>query len=212
MVEHRDVVKPPTALKWMLALLLLASLACQTGEILTPEEATARAQQAQGGGARPAPSTAGGAEFQVNETVEFTGTEFLIPLRKEPSSDVSPFSFAGRGDQATVLGSQQAEGEVWYLVKSAAGEGWVPAKFLKSTGPSAAEGPQPGETVYLTGKSFLINLVDEPGSKRIIANQERGAAVTILEVVEHEGQLWYRIDAPTGQGWVPADNISTEAP
>ncbi len=211
MANHRDPVKPSIALRWVLALLLLASIACQTGEILTPEEATARAQQAQGGEAGSAPSTARGAEFQVNETVEFTGTEFLIPLRKEPG-DVSPFSFAGRGDQATVLGSREVEGEVWYLVKSAAGEGWVPAKFLKSTGPSAAEGPQPGETVYLTGKGFLINLMDGPGGKRIIANQERGAAVTILEVVELEGKLWYRIDAPTGQGWVPADNISTEAP
>jgi len=212
MAEHRDPVKPSTVLKWVLALLLLASIACQTGEILTPEEATARAQQEKEKEARPAPSTASGAEFQVNETVEFTGTEFLIPLRKEPDSGASPFSFAGRGDQATILGSQEVEGEVWYLVKSAAGEGWVPAKFLKSTGPSTAEGPQPGDTVYLTGKGFLINLVDEPGSKHIIANQERGAAVTILEVVEHEGQLWYHIDAPTGQGWVSADNITTEAP
>ncbi|RMF32200.1 MAG: hypothetical protein D6759_08800, partial [Chloroflexi bacterium] len=122
MVKHRGVAKLSTALMGVLALLLLASLACRTGEILTPEEATARAQQAQERGAESVPSTAGGAEFQVNETVEFTGTEFLIPLRKEPGN-VPPFSFAGRGDQATVLGSQEAEGEVWYLVKSAAGKG-----------------------------------------------------------------------------------------
>jgi hypothetical protein len=77
---------------------------------------------------------------------------------------------------------------------------------------STPEGPQIDDTVYLTGKSFLISLLSEPGSRRMIAGQERGAKVTIIEIIEHEGELWYKIDAPTGEGWVPAENITTEQP
>ena len=79
-------------------------------------------------------------------------------------------------------------------------------------GPSIPEGPQVGYTVYLIGTGLLIKLVAEPGATGMIANQERGAEVTIIEVTEHEGELWYKIDAPTGQGWVPAENITLEAP
>jgi hypothetical protein len=37
--------------------------------------------------------------------------------------------------------------------------------------------------------------------------------VTILDLFEaDDGTLWYLIDAPTGEGWVPAENISVEVP
>ena len=74
------------------------------------------------------------------------------------------------------------------------------------------EGHQPGDTVYLTNKSLLVSLMDGPGSNKMIAGQERGAQVTILQASTVDGVTWYFIDAPTGQGWVPEDNITTEAP
>ena len=74
------------------------------------------------------------------------------------------------------------------------------------------EGLQPGDTVYLTNKSLLVSLMSEPGGNRMIAGQERGVEVKIVQVANVEGVLWYLIDAPTGQGWVPEDNITTEAP
>jgi hypothetical protein len=130
---------------WAVSLLLLASLACaQAGEILTPAEATARAEATQNP-ARP------------NATPGAVG--------------------------------------------ESAGES-----------PSVPEGPQVGDVVYLTGKGFLVKLVAEPGATGMIANQERGAEVTIVEITEHEGEIWYKIDAPTGEGWVPAENVTTEAP
>jgi hypothetical protein len=124
-----------------IGLLLLTNLACaQAGEILTPAEATARAEATQN------------------------------------------------------------------LVRPTA----TPGAFKE--GSSAAEGPQVGDAVYLTGRGFLISLVSEPGATRMIAGQERGVEVTIIEITEHEGELWYKIDAPTGEGWVPAENITTDAP
>jgi hypothetical protein len=124
-----------------IALLLLANLACaQAGEILTPVEATARAEATQ--------------------------------------NPVRPTATPGAAQEGSLT----------------------------------AEGPQVGDVVYLTGKGFLISLVSEPGATRMIAGQERGVEVTIIEIAEHEGELWYKIDAPTGEGWVPAENITADAP
>ena len=74
------------------------------------------------------------------------------------------------------------------------------------------EGHQVGDIVYLVNKSFLVSLMDAPGSNKMIAGQERGAQVEILQAANVDGVLWYFIDAPTGKGWVPETNISTEAP
>lgn len=71
---------------------------------------------------------------------------------------------------------------------------------------------KPGTTVYLIGKGYLINLVDAPGSLRMIAGQERGAEVSIIQSTTHEGEIWYLVSAPTGEGWVHEENVSTEAP
>jgi len=126
---------------WVIGMLSLASLACaQAGEILTPAEATARAEATQ--------------------------------------NPVRPTATPGAIEE----------------------------------GSSAPEGPQVGDAVYLTGRGFLISLVSEPGATRMIAGQERGVEVTIIEIAEHEGDLWYKIDAPTGEGWVPAENITADAP
>jgi len=75
----------------------------------------------------------------------------------------------------------------------------------------AVEGYGEGDTVYLTGK-YLISLMDAPGSNKMIAGQERGVAVTIVGAATVDGVIWYQIDAPTGKGWVPETNLTTEAP
>ena len=55
--------------------------------------------------------------------------------------------------------------------------------------------------------------LDGPRAERLSApTQEKGVQVEILNVTEYEGEKWYLIDAPTGEGWVPAENILTEAP
>ena len=118
-------------LVWLLCLLALVSVACETGEILTPAEATARVEQSKEAERRPAES-------------------------------------------------------------------------------SVTEGPQPGETVYMVGTAFLLNVYNEPDGNRIVANQQRGAEVTILEVERVDDELWYRIKGPGGEGWAPSENISTE--
>ena len=69
-----------------------------------------------------------------------------------------------------------------------------------------------GTVVYLVGKGYLINLVDAPGSFRMIAGQERGAEVTVLQNTVHQDAIWYLVKAPTGEGWVLEENVSLEKP
>ncbi len=205
-------MKARVALGWAIGTLLLAGLACQTGQILTPEEATARALATAEAPVGTPVTIASSTEFQAGQVVEFSSKEFLVPIYEKPG-DTSAFYFATRGDEATIVKSQQYEGETWYFVKSVGVEGWVPGNELKARqGEAAGEGPQPGDTAYLTGKGYLINLMESAGSKRIVAGQERGVEVTILEIVRVEDTLWYKIEAPTGVGWVPKENITSEAP
>jgi len=215
---------------WIIAMLLMLSLACaQAGEVLTPAEATERAR----GGSLAGDDEPGveGAEFARDQQVEFTGTGFLISLYAQPGDTVAR-SHISRGSKGTVLASREFEGETWYQVSTSAGNGWVPAEFVKAVedgstastgteggetaepedGGEGADGPRPGDTAYLAGRAFLVGLMEAPGSKRMIAGQERGARVTVVDVTEVDGVLWYLVDAPTGKGWVSAENISTEAP
>jgi hypothetical protein len=186
---------------------ILAGLACETGEILTPEEATQRAIQAATQAiATGQISTEGG--IAVGEEVEFESTEFLVPLAAEPGDELA-HAHVSRDSSATVLEKTEVEGEIWYLLETDAGNGWVPESLIRQVG-----GPEfvEGDTVYLTGTAFLINIYELPGSNRFVANQERGVAVIVRGFTFYEGDLWYMVEAPTGTGWVEAQFLTGEAP
>jgi hypothetical protein len=203
-------------------LLTAISLACeQSGRILTSEEATAEAQE---GVFQPGDDgeTAAGAQLNPGDQAHVIGAGFLINLLDVPGGRIA--GSQSRGSTVDILESTEFEGEIWYHVDSETGEGWLRAENLEPIegeaeeaageegGGAEASGPAAGDTVYLVSTGFLVNLLVEPNG-RLIANQERGVAVTILEVFETDtGELWYLIDAPTGEGWVAAENISTEAP
>lgn len=205
-------MKARKALTLMIGVLILASLACaQAGEVLTPAEATARAQESAAQPFTSGSTSVEGGVFEAGDSALLTDRSFLVNLYDEPGGKVT----AGqeRGAEVTVL-EVSGEGEdIWYKIEAGTGQGWVPAENLKPLEEEAVtiEGPQPGDGAYLQGRSYLVNFYDTPGGK-VVAGQERGAAVTILEAVQFEGDVWYKIDAPTGQGWVPAENITTEAP
>lgn len=208
-------MKKPFFLVLVVAALFLASLACeQAGEIMTPEEATQRAISGEAGPADV--ESAADAVFATDQEVMFASTGFLVPIYRNPG-DTTAFTHVSRGSTGTIKGSRLVGEAMWYEVTSTGGNGWIEAKYLEPVEGAAVTteeptGPQPGDEVYLTGRAYLINIYSEPGSRSIMVNQERGVKVTILEVTELEGALWYKIDAPAGDGWVAADNITTEAP
>ena len=204
-------MKARTAILLMIVLLVLASLACeQAGEVLTPAEATARAlenvQPVSSGG-----SSVSGGVFEAGNTAKLVGRSFLVNLYDNPEGKIS----AGqeRGTIVTILEVLTVEDTIWYKIEAPTGDGWVSAENLEAVEEEAViiEGPQAGDAAYLAGTSFLVNLLDAPDGK-IVAGQERGMAITIIEVVQVDGVVWYHIDAPTGQGWVPAENVTEEAP
>ncbi len=95
----------------------------------------------------------------------------------------------------------------------------TPAEATQRAQPTATSTPfvsenslEIGTTVYLTGQGYLINLMDAPGSLRMIAGQERDTQVTIEESTTYEGEIWYLVSAPTGEGWVHEENVTIEKP
>lgn len=89
------------------------------------------------------------------------------------------------------------------------------ARAMPTSTPTSivAEGSlESGTVAYLTGKSYLINLVDAPGSFHMIAGQERGVEVIVIQSTLHKDKIWYLVDAPTGEGWLPEENLTTEKP
>lgn len=223
---ERSGMRHRTALLWLIGLLVLVGLACaQSGEILTPEEATRQAAEAENAGSSGSGS---GSEvvtgdFEVGDSATLLGRSFLVNLYDAPGGKIT----AGQERGATVTVTAvdlDGDGDVWYKVEAPTGDGWVAADALEaiegaeaaegedSDGEAVLDGPQPGDEVYLTARGFLVNLFDGPGSNRIIAGQERGVPVVILTVETVDGVKWYQVEAPTGEGWLPEENISTEAP
>lgn len=192
----------------VLVALGLAGIACETGQVLPPDEATAAAILTR----QPVRTLGGGegSQYSVGETIQFTGVSFLIPLRDRPG-EISASSHVSRGDTGTILEVASVNDIIWYRVDSQGGEGWVVSTDVKAT-TGVAGSFAVGDEAYLVGRTFLINLYDSAGSSRFIAGQERGVTVTVLETDEIDGTVWYRIKAPTGEGWVPEENLSAEPP
>ncbi|MCF6277230.1 MAG: hypothetical protein L3J16_00555 [Anaerolineales bacterium] len=119
-----------TSLFVVLGVLFITILACkQAGEIVPDAEATQRA----------IPTTtptltiqeAVDAEFSDGDEIVFTGRGYLIPIFQNPG-DQSVLSHVARGDSGTIVSSILFEGEVWYEVKSVAGDGWAPAESIQA--------------------------------------------------------------------------------
>ena len=216
---NRDIrnINPKLLLLMIVGVIILAGVACQSGEVITPAEATARAKQKRAvtikKTATPGGKTESGADVLGNGTkAKLVGKAYLVSIYKEPGS-TRILTQQEKGVEVEVQDTQAVDGVTWYLIAAPAGQGWVKAENLEAEGGAASDsGPQPGDTVYLTSKSYLVNLYKEPGNIRIIAQQERGVPVEIQDIQELDGNLWYLIDAPTGIGWVKAESISIEKP
>ena len=191
----------------VIVVLLLTSLACQqAGEILSPEDATQRAIESESEVVANDESAAGAA-FANGEKVEFTSTGSTIPLYSSAAGR-TPFLNAAPGDAAFVRSSTEEDGEIWYQVEGTSGNGWVQAEFLvAASGEADVAAFAPGDTAILQGVGFMVSLFDGAGSRLMIAQQEKGVEVVVLEVGSVGAETWYKIDAPTGDGWVPASNL-----
>lgn len=208
---------------WIIGLLILTTLACaQAGEILTPEEATLRAEEAISFPISGGNGGVEGAIFGPGDTATIVGNRSIVNLHVEPAGRIT----AGlqRGADVTIVDSALADNEIWYSVESPGGDGWLPAEILapiegqEPTGEGGGESGtgsetafSPGDTAYLAAPGFLANLYREPGGI-ILAVQNKGAEAEILEVTEHEGKNWYLVRVSAGEGWVPEEGLSADPP
>jgi uncharacterized protein YgiM (DUF1202 family) len=204
-------MKLHTGIYLTLGMLIFAGLACaQAGSILTPEEATQQAQATAEAGV----GLGEGSETDIHpgDTVEFVGSGYLVLLRDEPGSSSTTVQ-SQRGVQGTVKGSQVFEDDVWYLVETVGGEGWLPSDLVELVESEETETFQEGDVAYLVGSDDSIDILQSPGTTdQVTETQSSGVEVTILEASEVDNALWYRVDTPTSEGWVAEENVTAEAP
>ena len=94
-------------------------------------------------------------------------------------------------------------------MSSSGQNGWVPVESLE--GKEVAVGLAIGDTFTITGKVFLVNLLEEPKTTgRVIGGVARGEVVTVVQATQVDGVFWYQVDTSSGVGWVTEENIQQE--
>ena len=140
----------PTAFALWLTWLILSSLACaQSGEILTPAQATARVgfstatptARQETPVATESPSPAGSIveqgttnQFPAGQEVFLVGKGYLINL-VDTAGGIRIVGSQERGAKAIVLEVTELNGQTWVRIKASTGEGWVKADNLSKTFP-----------------------------------------------------------------------------
>jgi hypothetical protein len=110
----------------VVSLLFILSLACrQSGDILTPAEATQRAEATLAAQTGDVIVIAEGAVFAPGDKAVLTSEGHLVGLFSDPESK-NAFTYATRGDEVTVTSSVDIDGVIWYKIESTAGNGWLP--------------------------------------------------------------------------------------
>ena len=198
-------MKLRSTLIFIIAIFIVTSLACsQAGEVLSPEEATRRAEPTPG--PTPAPGEGcEGIEILPGDQATLVGTGFLVNLLDRPGGGI--IGGQSRDSEVTITDCEEAEGEIWFRINADGSEGWVKQENIEAS----AQGPRVNDEVYLVGTAFLINILDAPNGN-IVSADSRGEIAIITDFQDVDGVRWYLIDSRAGSGWVPEENISVEAP
>ena len=207
-------MKSRTSIVLAVSVLLLSVLACsQAGEVVTPEEATRRAQDVIDieEAATSLPELAD-TDIEIGETVRFVTNDFLVLLKREPGAALIAVQ-SDRGATGTVVDSALHEGEVWYEIELAgSGSGWLPENTVESIGNIEAE-YEIGDVVYLRGADETVKVQTNPGSGNPFSRPEPvGSEVSIVKKSEVESKTWYQVAAPGGLGWVTGEFLTSEKP
>ena len=129
-MERRNL----TIILAVLSLLFVFSLACkQSGEIITPAEATQRYDATQAADTGDVVTSVEGADFAPGDKAILTSAGHLVGLYQQADGR-TPFSYATRGDEVTVTSAVEIEGVIWYQIDSTAGDGWLPETNLDPVG------------------------------------------------------------------------------
>lgn len=116
----------------VVSLLFIFSLACkQSGEIISPAEATQRYEATQAADPGDIVVQAEGAAFLPGDTATLSSEGHLVGLYKEAGAK-NAYTYATKGDEVTITSSLDLEGVFWYRVDSPAGNGWLPETNLET--------------------------------------------------------------------------------
>jgi len=193
------------------AALVLSILACsKAGEVLTPEQATQRALIAEV--VTPVPTVAlSETGIQVGDRIRFASKDYLVLMKRDPGSSLIAVQ-SERGATGTVVDTQSVDGEPWYEIEVTGGSGWVPGSIVELVSAGGGATFEPGNTAFLSGEGATVKLLVAPGNNLGSSEVAAGLEVTILQSTDFQGEAWYKVRTPEGEGWVQPVNLSAEAP
>ena len=192
---------------FFLMILVLAALACsKAGLVLTPEEATAIADMEAQATADAAIAATGDLAIQVGDRVRFIGSDYLVLMKRDPGTLLIAVQ-SEKGSIGVVLAIQVVDDVLWYQIEVKGGAGWLPEILIEKVEDTGEDILEVGETADLVGSGATVDILVAPGNSLGSVKQEVGVDVTIIQVTGFEGQVWYRIVTPAGEGWVPANNL-----
>lgn len=198
----------------VLVTLIAASLACsKAGQIVSVAEATEIAGLVEKRtGLDTSYKNAEGSVFIADDIVSFYAGEGveLVPLFKD-AGDRKPYTEIKAGINGKVDSSVVVDGVVWYKILNSVANGYVTLEGLKDPSDGGnVVAFEIGDTPYLDGISYLVQLFNEPGSLMATIQQEKGIQVEILEIADLDGVAWYKVSSPAGDGWVLTESLSVE--
>src|SRR5690606_19098380 len=127
-----------------------------------------------------------------------------LNIREQPAIDADPVAVLPTNATGTITaGPEESDGHTWYQVETAEGAGWAAAQFLSKGTPDPATtgGIRAGDQIGLdTG---ALNIRAEPGTAgEWVAALQPGETASVIDGPrEADGYSWWKIVAPSGEGW-----------
>lgn len=107
-------------------------------------------------------------------------------------------------ETGTILdGPAEADGYSWYRIETASGSGWAAAQYLSkgTPDPYTADGISIGDTIVMNTDALNIREDASTGSAWVAGLYPGETATVVDGPRDGDGHTWYRIVAPSGEGW-----------
>jgi uncharacterized protein YgiM (DUF1202 family) len=150
----------------------------------------------------PADSASTSHAFEAGAAI-YVNTD-AINVRQSPSLSAEPITVLVTNETGTIAeGPKVADGQTWYKIDTASGSGWAAAQYLSkgTPDPATSGGIRVGDQIRMN--TDALNMREEPSvSAKWLAALYVGETATVTDGPrEADGHTWYKIVAPSGEGW-----------
>lgn len=131
-----------------------------------------------------------------------------LNIREQPAIDADPVAVLPTNATGTITaGPEESDGHTWYQVETAEGAGWAAAQFLSKGTPDPATtgGIRAGDQIVMNTDALNIRAEPSTAGEWVAALYQGETASVIDGPREADGYSWWKIVAPSGEGWAVRD-------